>query len=88
MKLLLNEKAVRSVGADGWLRVPPDTNQNQLDHSIPLPSENGNTILMQELKTIDGATLLSSPMEPIRFVMDGLLAQGAELLGGPPKKGQ
>ena len=88
MNVIIKEKAALSVGADGQLRVPPDTNQNQLEQSIPFALPDGKGKMARELHTIDGATLLSSPMEPIRFVIDGLLAQGAYLLAGPPKKGK
>ena len=45
---------------------------------------------MQEkrFKTIDGETLMNTPLEPIRFVVDGLLAPGLHLLAGAAKVGK
>jgi len=45
---------------------------------------------MQEkrFKTIDGETLMNTPLEPVRFVVDGLLAPGLHLLAGAAKVGK
>ena len=42
----------------------------------------------QPLQTIDGQTLLSTPMESPRFVVSGLLPTGLHILGGAPKIGK
>ncbi|MFZ5974218.1 MAG: hypothetical protein ACOYU3_02255 [Bacillota bacterium] len=42
----------------------------------------------QLLKTIDAETLLSIPLEPVRFIVDRLLPSGLHLLGGSPKVGK
>jgi len=88
MNIREKETAARSVGADGQPCVSPDTKQNQLGVSIPPVLFKGKKILVPELSSVDGETLLSLPLEPIRFVVDGLLAQGAYLLAGAPKKGK
>jgi len=38
--------------------------------------------------TIDGATLMSSPLQPLRFVVDSLISQGLHVLAGSPKVGK
>ena len=40
------------------------------------------------LKTVDGAALMSQPLQPIRFVVDTLIAQGLHILAGSPKVGK
>ena len=40
------------------------------------------------LRTIDGATLMSRPMQPLNFVVDSLLSQGLHILAGSPKVGK
>lgn len=42
----------------------------------------------QLLKTIDAETLLATPLEPVRFIVDGLLPPGLHILGGSPKVGK
>jgi hypothetical protein len=45
----------------------------------------------QETKTfstIDGATLMSTPLQPLNFVVDTLLSQGLHILAGSPKVGK
>lgn len=39
----------------------------------------------QLLRTIDAETLLSTPLEPVRFIVDGLLPPGAAPLGRQPQ---
>lgn len=43
---------------------------------------------MKTLKTVDGATLMSQPLQPVCFVVDTLLAQGLHILAGSPKVGK
>ena len=37
---------------------------------------------------IDGETLMTTPLPPIRFIISGLLPQGLHILAGPPKVGK
>ena len=77
-------KAALSVGADGRHRVPPDTNQNQLSDSIPSESRKSK----HQFVSIDGETLMSTPLPPIRFSIATLLPQGLSILAGAPKVGK
>ena len=43
---------------------------------------------VQTLNTIDGETLMSTPMEPMNFVVDSLISQGLHILAGAPKVGK
>ena len=43
---------------------------------------------MANLKTIDGATLMSRPIQPLHFVVDTLVSQGLHILAGSPKVGK
>jgi RecA-family ATPase len=38
--------------------------------------------------TVDGATLMSTPLQPLRFVVDSLISQGLHVLAGSPKVGK
>ena len=38
--------------------------------------------------TVDGATLMSMPLQPLRFVVDTLISQGLHVLAGSPKVGK
>ena len=38
--------------------------------------------------TIDGATLMSTPLQPLIFVVDSLISQGLHVLVGSPKVGK
>jgi len=38
--------------------------------------------------TIDGATLMSTPLQPLIFVVDSLISQGLHVLAGSPKVGK
>lgn len=40
---------------------------------------------MKNLKTIDGETLMSQPLQPLNFVVDTLISQGLHILAGSPK---
>jgi len=40
------------------------------------------------LHCIDGETLMTTPLPPIRFTISGLLPQGLHILAGPPKVGK
>lgn len=42
----------------------------------------------QHLKTIDGETLMSKPLAPIRFVVQSIIPQGLHILAGAPKVGK
>ncbi len=41
-----------------------------------------------KLKTMDAETLLNTHMEPIQFIVEGLLSQGLHILAGAPKIGK
>lgn len=43
---------------------------------------------MTDLKTIDGETLMSQPLQPLNFVVDTLISQGLHILARPPKVGK
>lgn len=43
---------------------------------------------MTNLKTIDGETLMSQPLQPLNFVVDTLISQGLHILAGSPKVGK
>ena len=43
---------------------------------------------MKTLKTVNGATLMSQPLQPVCFVVDSLLSQGLHILAGSPKVGK
>ena len=45
-------------------------------------------IFMTNLKTIDGETLMSQPLQPLNFVVDTLISQGLHILAGSPKVGK
>lgn len=38
--------------------------------------------------TIDGATLMNTPLQPLRFVVESLISQGLHVLAGSPKVGK
>jgi len=40
------------------------------------------------LLTIDGETLMSKPLQPLKFVVDTLISQGLHILAGSPKVGK
>ena len=40
------------------------------------------------LVTVDGRTLMDSPLEPPNFVVDTLISQGLHILAGSPKVGK
>lgn len=42
----------------------------------------------KRLRTIDGATLMSQPIQPLNFVVNTLLSQGLHILAGSPKVGK
>lgn len=43
---------------------------------------------MKNLKTIDGETLMSQPLQPLSFVVATLISQGLHILAGSPKVGK
>ncbi|WP_204791398.1 AAA family ATPase [Oscillibacter sp. CU971] len=43
---------------------------------------------MTDLRTIDGETLMSQPLQPLNFVVDTLISQGLHILAGSPKVGK
>jgi hypothetical protein len=61
---------------------------NTQENSTPQPIGKAHGKNIYPIASIDGATLQSQPLRPIRFVVKGLLAQGAYILAGPPKKGK
>ncbi len=44
--------------------------------------------MRKTLQTIDGATLMSQPLQPLNLVVDTLLSQGLHILAGLPKVGK
>ncbi len=44
--------------------------------------------IYQNLKTIDGATLMNQPLRPPNFIVNSLLSQGLHILAGSPKVGK
>ena len=46
------------------------------------------TTRIEALHTIDGETLMSRPLKPPNFIIDGLLSQGLHILAGSPKVGK
>lgn len=44
--------------------------------------------MKHKLNTIDGATLLSRPLQPLNFVVDTFISQGLHVLAGSPKVGK
>ena len=50
-------------------------------------SISGGSDFMKNLKTIDGETLMSQPLQPLNFVVDTLISQGLHILAGSPKVG-
>jgi hypothetical protein len=78
---LSKEKTAYSVGAE-----PQSTPESVCvihNNSIPLSSRKSKTFA-----SIDGETLLSTPLPPLRFVIDTLLPQGLSILAGAPKVGK
>lgn len=43
---------------------------------------------MEPLKTIDAETLISTPLQPVHFIVDRLIPSGLHLFGGSPKIGK
>ncbi len=37
---------------------------------------------------IDGETLMTMPLEPVKFIIESLLPQGLHILAGAPKAGK
>lgn len=42
----------------------------------------------KKLETIDGETLMTTPLQPIKFIVQGLIPQGLHVLAGSPKIGK
>jgi len=42
----------------------------------------------KKLKTMDAETLMTTPMEPLKFIVSGLLPEGLHVLAGSPKIGK
>ena len=42
----------------------------------------------KKIQTIDGATLMSMPLEELRFIVDSIIPQGLHILSGQPKSGK
>ena len=42
----------------------------------------------KKLETMDAETLMTTPMEPLKFIVNGLLPQGIHVLAGSPKIGK
>lgn len=43
---------------------------------------------MTSLKTIDGETLMSKPLQPLSFVVDTLISQSLHILAGSPTRSE
>ena len=80
----IKEKAVLSVSADGQPCVSRDTNVNQLTLSIASETVKGK----KKFQSVDGETLMNTPLPPIRFAVSTLLPQGLSILAGAPKVGK
>lgn len=44
--------------------------------------------MSKKLETMDAETLMTTPMEPLRFIVSGLIPQGLHVLAGSPKIGK
>jgi hypothetical protein len=44
--------------------------------------------MSKKLETMDAETLMTTPMEPLRFIVSGLIPQGLHILAGSPKIGK
>ena len=44
--------------------------------------------MKEKLQTMDAETLMNTPMEPLKFIVQGLLPQGLHILAGSPKIGK
>lgn len=44
--------------------------------------------MSKKLETMDAETLMTTPMEPLKFIVSGLLPQGLHVLAGSPKIGK
>jgi len=44
--------------------------------------------MSRKLKTMDAETLMTTPMEPLKFIVSGLLPEGLHVLAGSPKIGK
>lgn len=42
----------------------------------------------KKLETMDAETLMTTPMEPLKFIAKGFLSQGLHILAGSPKIGK
>jgi len=80
----IKEKAVLSVSADGQPCVSQDTNVNQLAFSIASETIKSK----KKFQSVDGETLMNTPLPPIRFAVSTLLPQGLSILAGAPKVGK
>ena len=44
--------------------------------------------MKKQLQTMSGEYLMSQPLEPIKYIVDGLIPQGLHILAGSPKVGK
>ena len=44
--------------------------------------------MSKKLETMDAETLMTTPMEPLRFIVSGFIPQGLHILAGAPKVGK
>lgn len=44
--------------------------------------------MSKKLETVDAETLMTTPMEPLKFIVSGLLPEGLHVLAGSPKIGK
>lgn len=44
--------------------------------------------MSKKLESMDTQTLMSAPIEPLKFIVSGLIPQGLHILAGSPKIGK
>lgn len=80
---LQKEKTAEAVGAARQFPVSADTNQFYKP-SVASSREKGK----KYFSVVDGETLMTKPLDPIRFFISSLLPQGLHILAGAPKVGK
>ena len=55
---------------------------------MSIAKEPVDAVNRHRLNAIDGETLMTTPLPPIRFTIGGLLPQGLHILAGAPKVGK
>lgn len=80
---LQKEKTAEAVGAARQFPVSDDTNRFYKP-SVANSREKGK----RYFSVVDGETLMTKPLDPIRFFISSLLPQGLHILAGAPKIGK